>query len=471
MPDPLNILFICTDQQRFDAIGCNGAPHARTPNVDRLARDGLNFQNHFATNPVCSPARASMMTGLHTTEHGLWANGCDLPTHHTTIPQALQQGAGYQTAHFGKLHLESIIRRIRPHDPYGFETCSVSEGDQQLIDDDYFRWLRSEHPNAFVEALAQMYEQGHSSAYTNCLPEPLTMSAFVTRQACNWLESSRDDSKPFYLSVGYFDPHHAFNPCEPYASDFAETDCGEPFFDAESIDGRPQHYREAFAGIQGVTRDASRIAAIRRSYHAMAAHVDDCVGRILRSLEQAGLSENTLVVFSSDHGEMLGEHGLLWKGPWLLDDLLKVPLVMNIPGAPLGGRSVEGLTSAVDLFATFQAVAGIGSDKAVPSSGRPFFDADRSLFPVGERDFCLAEWEHPSDQASSSLRCIRTATHKLVHYNRGDAGEFYCLVDDPREARNRFGDPDVADAQRDLTQKLQQHYLAYRPHQRHLGAW
>ncbi|MEM6550527.1 MAG: sulfatase-like hydrolase/transferase [Planctomycetota bacterium] len=471
MPLPRNILFICSDQQRFDSLGCNGTPHARTPHLDRLASTGINFQNHFVANPVCSPSRGCIITGQHITEHGLWANGCTLPTHHPTIPGVLRQAANYQTAHFGKLHLEPIIRRIAPHAPYGFETCSVSEGDQQLLDDDHFRWLRTQHPDTFVQALEQMYTQGHAKAYTSCLPEPLTHSAFVTRQAIDWMQQDRDNDRPFYLSVGYFDPHHAFNPCEPYASDFADVDCGEPLVDEAAIKSKPPLYQQAYNMSRVVREDPEKLAAIRQAYAAMCAHIDDCVGRLLTTLDKLGLAHNTLVVFTSDHGEMLGEHGLLWKGPWMLDDLLRVPLIMNIPGDPLGQHNETVLTSAVDFFATFQAIAGIDDEYAEPSSGRPLLDHTLSRFPQGQHNYILAEWEHPKRQDATSLRCIRTATHKLVHHANSNTGEFYCLDDDPHEQTNRYHDPTAVDARDDLYHTLHDHYLTRRPHPKHLGGW
>lgn len=473
-PDrPRNVLLILTDQQRFDTLGCNGSAVARTPNVDRLAATGLNFQNHFVANPVCGPSRASIMTGKHITEHGLWANGCRLPAHQQTLPQVMA-GHGFHTAHFGKFHLEPIIPRIRPHAPYGFDVCEVAEGDQQLIDDDYFRWLRTQHPDLFVAYLDEMYSKGHANAYTSIMPEEHHLSTWVTGRANDWLRHRRPADKPFLLSVGYFDPHHAFNPCEPYASAFADADVPQPRFDEAALDAKPAQYRQRFKTVRGTTRDAEKMTAVSRAYHAMCAHLDKCVGDLLTTLEEQGLAEDTVVIFSSDHGELLGEQGLLWKGPFLLDDLLRVPLIVNVPGAPLrpeGGETVTSLTSAVDLLASVQAGGGVSTDRITRASGRPMFDHDFNLHPDGERDHVLAEWEAPNDGSSSSLRCIRTATHKLVHYNRSDEGELYDLHDDPGEMHNCYDAPGSAAVRDGLFSQLSDHYLSRCPDTRCEGGW
>jgi arylsulfatase A-like enzyme len=421
-----NILLILTDQQHYRSLGCTGATEARTPNLDALAARGMLFRNHFVTNPVCSPSRGSIMTGLYPTENGLWGNGCRLPDNVPTVAQTLA-AAGWQTAHFGKLHLVPIITRIAPHPPYGFQTCEVAEGDQQLLDDDYFRWLRTTDPDLFVRYLTEMYEQGHAKGYTSLMPEEKHLTTWVTRRAVDWLQHRRDPSKPFFLSVGYFDPHHAFNPCEPYASQFASADVTPPVFDKESIATRPPHYRQRFESSRVITRDHEKMTAIQRAYHAMVAHIDKCVGELLRELPT-----DTVVIFSSDHGEFLGNHGLLWKGPFLLDDLLRVPLIVAGPGVPVG--VTDELTSAVDLKPTIETLAGVGA-----GSPRAFLDAAGK---VRGRDHVLAEWEAPGDGPTRSLRMIRTRDSKLITYAPdSDWGECYDVRHDPHEFYNRYADP------------------------------
>ncbi len=471
MPQRPNIVFVMTDQQRFRTLGCCGVPEARTPNLDRLAAGGVLFRNHIVTNPVCSPSRASIFTGQYITEHGLWANGCTLPPEHRTIPRALGE-AGYQTAHFGKLHLIPIVNRTERHPPYGFEVCEVAEGDQQLISDDYFNWLRKTDPALFVDYVNEMYTQGHAKGYTSRMPEQKHLSTWVTGRAIDWLKNRREkggaDGRPFFLSVGYFDPHHAFNPCEPYASLYDDIDVAPPVWREGAVDTKPVYYRKFVEGLK-VAREAAKITRIIKCYHAMVAHIDKCVGDLLAALEQQGIADSTVVIFTSDHGELLGNHGLLWKGPYLLDDLLRVPLVVSIPGRPRKGVETDELTSGVDIMATILSLAG-AADGPV-ESGVPFLDAELGLFPHGPREYALCEWEHWRNPGNGSLRCIRTKTHKLVHYNNDDCGELYDLAADPDEFVNHYDDPAYADVKTELCGKLTHHYLSRRPRVPYEGGW
>lgn len=468
-----NVVFIHTDQQRFDTLGCNGAPEAQTPNLDRLASGGLNFTNHFVASPVCSPSRASIYTGKLLTNHGLWRNGCALPESQLTLAQAMVE-AGRQTANFGKLHLVPLIRREGEHPPYGFEVNEVGEGDQQLTHDHYFRWLRMNHPNEFVAYLDETYKMQHARGFTSSIPEDCHLSTWVTQRSIDWLEHRRDPDRPFFLSVGYFDPHHAFNPCEPYASRFADTQIRQPRFQEGSIDTRPAHYRERLDGIGEHTRNPERMNATARAYHAMLAHVDKCVGDLVSALDRLGLGDNTVIVFTSDHGEFLGEHGLLWKGPFMLDDLLKVPLIIARPNANLDeGQTVTGLTSSLDLMATMLEISGTQAPS--DTDGSAIVGLDLDIRHDALRDHVLAEWEDDEPSDTDSMRCIRTHEWKYVHYNHADesVGELYDLKADPGEFQNLYQEPAFANTRQDMFKLLERQYehLDERPDVPYLGGW
>lgn len=454
MNDVRNILFILTDQQRFDSLGCNGSPVAKTPHLDRLAAEGRNFKNHFVANPVCSPSRGAIWTGRYPSRNGLWANGGTLPQTEATIPQTFA-AQGFQTAHFGKLHLVPILNRVDPHPPYGFEVCEVAEGDQQYPPHDaYFNWLRQKAPLAFAEYLAELFTKGQAEGYTSKLPEELHMSTWVTERATDWLKSERDSGQPFFLSLGYFDPHHAFNPVEPYAGAFEDVEMPPPPDDAAFFENKPPHYRSRSEGMGDATRDPQRMARVQRAYHAMVHHLDTCVGRLVDALEALGLREDTVIVFSSDHGELLGDHRMLWKGPFLLDTLLKVPLVVS--GGGIAGPDVEGLSSAVDFYATLPSLAGIAA--ADPKDGLRLLDEAGRPFPDGERGEIYAEWDDTSGGPTRCVRALRTARYKLIEYQGHDLGEFYDVGHDPGETRNLHGSDDPAiRAERDRMRDLLWH--------------
>jgi arylsulfatase A-like enzyme len=316
-----------------------------------------------------------------------------------------------------------------------------------------------------------MYMKGHAQGYTSLIPEKFHHSTWVTNRAIDWLDRRRDPEKPFFLSVGYFDPHHAFNPCEPYASLFAEADISEPVFREGAIETKPAHYQRKFEGDRKITRQPEKMQGILRAYHAMMAHVDACFGRMAAALERLGIADNTLILYTSDHGELLGNHGLLWKGPYLLDDLLRVPLIIGRAAGPLApglaGASTEELTSAIDIMPTIQALAGFERE-----TGRPIVGADLSLFPQGSHEFVIAEWEAPKPSPTSSLRCIRTRQAKLVYYgNDPTQGEYYNLAEDPNEFDNHSGMPFCAATRRGVFERMAGYYLTRRPGVRHGGAW
>lgn len=444
-----NILWITTDQQRFDSLGCNGSLVAQTPNLDRLAADGLNFQRHFTANPVCSPSRASLLTGLLPSEHGLWCNGCALPENVPTIPGALS-AMGYETAHFGKFHLVPIMNRVNAHPAYGYEICSVSEGDQDFTGDDYFTFLRCNHPGAFIAWNREVHGNTHEDGYASALPDALHHSTFVTGQALDYLRKDRTRGKPFFLAVEYFDPHHAFNPPEVYFNRFLNKAMPNAAFHPDSLATRSEYYSTMPAAL-----NAKRLADTQRAYHGMIAQIDDNVGRLLAELEQQELLENTIVIFTSDHGEMLGNHGMLRKGPFLLDDLLHVPLIIS--GAGTSPAQVTELSSAIDLFASVLSLAR--GKVQTYGSGIPLCSNSGELFPLGKREYVLAEWEGPETSGNRSQRMIRTKDEKLIYYNFDTRrSEYYNLVSDPEEFFNRYAEAEQNGAVQTLHRLLTEIY-------------
>ncbi len=455
-----NILLVITDQQHLRTLQAYGCSEARTPHLDRLAENGLRFDGLHATNPVCMPARASMFTGRYINEHGVWQNGCRLRPDHPTIATAFN-GAGWQTAHIGKLHLQPILNRVDEVHDYGFRHCEIAEGDQQLTHDEYFKWLRRKDPDLFFDYIVQCYESGHANGYCSKMTEDCHLSTWTAARACEWLRHSRRAEAPFLLSVGFFDPHHAFNPCEPWYSRFAEAEVADPVWHPDSAATRPGHIRQRIEGMNKLCRDLPRMRNTRRAYHAMVAHVDDCIGRMLSCLAELGLAENTEVVFTADHGEMLGNHGLLWKGPFLWDDLLRVPLIVARAdgGGPRGQPT--GLVSGVDLWPSLLALAGAPDTGG--HAGRTFIGNDGRPFPEGRRAHVLAEWEPGSGPETPRLRSLRSDDARYVWSPDPTAREYYDLTADPQGFYNRIDDPACAPAIAHCEESLHSCY----PHLRH----
>ena len=457
VPRPPNILFILTDQQRYDTLACNGASFAKTPNLDRLAKSGASFHQHVVANPVCSPSRASIWTGQAPSAHGLWANGGALDSSAETIASHLTTH-GYQTAHFGKMHLVPILNRVDAHPAFGFQKIEVAEGDQQYPPDDaYFNWLRAREPMRFAELLEELYTKGQADGYASRLPRPLHQSEWTTDRASDWLQNERDENHPFFLSVGFFDPHHAFNPVREFWDLFEETNFPPAARDQEWDSLRPEQYATRRQGLAKFFSDPAKLQATIRAYHAMVAHVDACIGRLLDALKTTGLDNQTLIVFSSDHGELLGDHGMLWKGPFLLDSLMRVPLIMAGPGIPAGHR-FDAPTSSLDFFPTFARLAGADTPHL---PGRSLLRKDGTLEPPDPDRLCYAEWDAPGDGPASCLRMLRSGRDKIIiNPLRPEIGEYYDLISDPHECRNRWNAVDPR--QQELRNEILT--LWHRPH-------
>lgn len=301
--------------------------------------------------------------------------------------------------------------------------------------------------------MTELYAHGHDRGYTSQLSEPLHHSTWVTDQSLHWLEHGRDPHTPFFLNVGYFEPHHAFNPIDPWATRFADADVPNPFHDPAAIHTRPPHYRARYQMNQRTLTKPGVERVIARAYHAMVPHLDHCIGRLLQGLDTLDLLDHTVIVFTADRGELLGHHGMLHKGPFLLDDLMRVPAIISAPNLE-PDQPFNGLASMVDLMPTFTHLAGI--DSPTPY-GRRLLDAHGTLLPDGPHDAIFAQWEdNATTGPERSLHMIRTPTHKLIRYADDDVDELYDITTDPRETRNRFAQPGTEALTEQLQPQLQQ---------------
>jgi len=373
VPRP-NILLIVTDQQRFDSLGCTGAHWVRTPNLDRLAAGGVLFQNCYATNPICTPSRASLMTGRELPGHGVYRLHDLLPADEVMFPELLRR-QGYATALFGKLHVSGRVEeaaRRHPHDGFDvYEWCLEPALDLDSPFNASARWLRERHPDFLRHLEERRRHRGHD-------PVEASMNRWAADRTIELLRSHAAEAhgrgargagargaqrRPFFCMMSVFDPH---NPYDNYPLEM------ERLVDAARIpapvpaadDGAAVPW--AFTAERGHSylgpidaASAGDIARMRLGYFAMVAHVDLEVGRVLAALEEEGLAEDTLVAFTSDHGDMLGDHATLVKGAMLHDPCVRVPLIARWPGVLDGGGRSEALMQLHDLAATFAAAGGV----------------------------------------------------------------------------------------------------------------
>jgi len=394
-----NILVLHTDQQRYDCLGCSGNPYVRTPHIDQLAAEGTRFTRHISGNPVCMPSRASLMTGLYPPGHGVWSNGVALnrreyacfkppaPARRETdiVPQPptladVFCSAGYDTVSFGKLHLTPNLAPPEYgypetwslwqdgsldewHGPYyGFRYVDITKGhgEQPCMAGHYGRWLQSEHPKLYEQVVENQKTKtlpvpALGDLYVSPLPTELHHSAWLADRFCQYLED-RPSGQPFFAFVGFPDPHHPFTPCFDALALFEGAEVQDPS-DPGGAALVDSPVRDRFGtDIAHLSLDECR--TIVRHTYAMIYQIDRAVGRIVEALKAKELWEDTIVVFTSDHGDFLGDHGRLRKSMVGSDALLHLPFILRAPGADLPDR-VDTPMSNVDVLPTLAALTGI----------------------------------------------------------------------------------------------------------------
>lgn len=451
-----NILVIMTDQQRRDSIGCYGADWVATPNLDRLAAEGTRFTRCTVNNPICTPSRASIMTGRELPGHGVYRLHDVLPDDQVLFPERLRSGAGYRTALFGKLHVSgrAVEEESRhPHD--GFETYEWAIESCVSLDsrfNGYADWLRARDPTFLADLDARGRKVLHH-------PEPVHFTHWAAERTADYIRQRAGRQEPFFCMMSVFDPH---NPYDGYPEDMAagvdRRKLRPPLPQPEG--GEPEVVRRERAGGylgQGFSPEA--IEDMRFGYAASLAFVDQEVGRVLAALDETGLVGETLVIFASDHGDSLGDHGLFAKGAALYEHVIGVPMIVRWPGHVPAGAVSEALVQTHDIARTCVAAAGVDWPRTQDA-----FDTGRDLVAVAAgtdpgRDFAVTAyrnsgindqnryWDPPMKATS-----VSTTQHKLVAYGSGEIVEFslFDCVEDPEESTNRFGDPELAGATAEL---------------------
>ena len=495
--DRPNIVVILTDQQRTDSLGCYGAGYTRTPNIDRLATEGVLLERAYCANPVCTPARASIFSGLYPSRHGAWNVGMNVSQDVPMLSHMLSK-RGYRSHYVGKAHFQPFggppgrsVERIADDATYGdwtgpyygFETVDLSLGHTTwgMTGGHYGAFLRSQVSDEQLERFRRpkaLTECFGGEAYDWELPTRLHSSTWTAQRASAFIDGARGGGepglrqKPFLLVAGFQDPHHPH--CVPTDFDDRVDPASVPlpdYVEGELAD-KPPHFAMAHEGRLGdsayngkygvagqgrgydyrrVTEQQARLG--RAYYHTMVRLIDRGVGEILAALDRTGLAENTLVIFTTDHGEMLGDHGIWMKGPFLYEQETHIPMIFRWPaGLPRGTRT-DGLFSQVDIVPTvLSAVSGTPKSAWGCGSGgsaaieRPLDGHDALPMLRGQsaspRDAVMVECV--DDPRTLRLKTIVTMDRKLTWYAGSDLGEMYDLAHDPGEKRNLWNDPACA---------------------------
>lgn len=411
-----NVLIILADQHRQDCLSVYGNPDIKSPHLAELAGDGMVYDNHFCNYPVCTPSRYSLLTGLYAHQHLGTDNHCTLPSSFPTFPRILRE-RGYHTAAVGKMHYTPTYLDV------GFGTMRLAEQDGPgRFDDDYHKYLkqhnlldvidlydqRSEYRKNAPENYWQTYGAGPSN-----LPEHHYSTTWITDQALQVLDGWSNGGN--LLMVGYIKPHHPFDPPGMYAEMYDPDKLTllpgytQKLLDADIAKGG--HYFD-FRQL-----DERTLRNVMAMYYGTITHIDDSIGRMISLLKDKSLYDDTLIIYTSDHGDYMGFHHMILKGGSMYDPLMKIPLIVKRPGR-LRGR-YSGLSSTIDVPSIIFESCGVSQSFAVP--GLP-------------REFVYAEYFNPGHDYM-----VRSSTHKLlVERNTGNR-RLFDMQNDPLELTNLIG--------------------------------
>jgi len=492
MPDRRpNILLISTDQQHHRALGLH-TPVLRTPAIDGLARDGARFDRAYCPNPLCSPSRSSIITGKYPSTHGCWTIGTKLDEAEQTVG-ALLGAAGYATSLIGKAHFQPLASEpgqtslecqptLRDLDfwrgftgpYYGFDHVELARNhaDESHVGQHYAIWMQdrgfTNWRDYFQRWPADSDEPRRKHRWD--LPVEMHYSTWTAERSIAAIERAVAAGRPFFTWASFHDPHPPYLVPEPYASMYDPADVepghvqpGEltamaPWFAlTQQHDPDFSRWQETPYTNHGFHSHLIDDEALRRDiavYYGMISLVDDQVGRILRRLDELGLADNTLVVFTTDHGHFLGQHGLIAKGAFHYEDLLRIPLHVRWPGRVPVGQTSDALVSLVDLAPTFLAAAGC----PVPVDMQGVDQLPVWTGHAGSaRDHVIVENRH--QPTAVHLRTYIDRRYKLTLYRGQRWGDLFDLEDDPGETRNRFDDPAYADVRHRLALRALDHEL------------
>ena len=424
-----NLLIITNDQHRSDCLGCYGNSVIRTPHTDRLASQGVRFANHFVHAPQCVPSRASLHTGRYPHIHRVPTNSYILPETEDTLAKTLNAN-GYRTACVGEMP---------------FAPRAYTGGFQQVLasDPEY---------NKFHAAHGLHHPTGEGPFQAQPVPwtDDLDETAFFSGHAREFLKANRET--PFFLHVNFRRPHHPFNPPAPFDKMYLGADFPPSYVRKGEMDNKPPGQRAAIeqsVGFDLRTLTPAALDLVKAYYYGMISENDKYIGTILDELKAQGLDDRTVVVFNADHGEMLGDHGLLFKGSYMYDGVTQVPLIIRAPGKIAAGTVVDSLVEEVDVMPTLLELLGVTAPLGVQG---------KSLMPVARNP--QAKHKDAVFSEFPTIKMARTKEWKLVHYPKAKYGELYHLSEDPHELTNLYADAKYAPARAEMESVLADWFIA-----------
>jgi len=503
------ILFITTDQQRYDTLACNGGILSRTPVVDALAAEGIRYTRCQPTSVVCMPSRASMLTGQYPTRHGAWMNGVPLAVDAPSVAENLHD-EGYRTALIGKAHFEPFL------DPFGrFAENSLASLGIPTIEQPWFdgrrgphrgfdhlefathgamgplhyaKWLQANHP----EALGGFFpvldgdlnvsaegggDSGAPQVKFNSIPREWYHTDWVAERTIEWLNSV-DAGDDWFCWMSFPDPHHPWDPPQSEIGrvNWRDVDVPENYPTTASerealLDQKARHWRLWYDGKLvsnyeapnkwvPATLTADQVREVNALNAVEVELIDEAIGRVMRTIEDRGWGDDVDIIFTTDHGEFQGDFGLLFKGPYHVDSLMRLPLIWRpAKSAGIAPAVVNTPVNLVSLAATFLDVAG--APRAEWLEGGPLPQSDDAAAAQG-LDQSITEWDSALFGVDVHVRSVVTKDYLYTEYlpgtvHDGSEGELYVLADDPLQRVNRFADGAYRGVRDELHERLAAH--------------
>ena len=465
-----NVLWICTDHQRYDTLGCYGNNFVKTPSLDRLAREGVQFNYAYSQSPVCTPSRASFLTGRYPRTARARQNGQQIPGDEKLISRIFAD-QGYNCGLSGKLHLA----------PCNTQVCRTTE---QRINDGYSDFHWSVHPQDFenpehgwanneyhvwLRRNKQVYKPkpycGSKQVLTG-MPEEFHQTTWCVERAMDFIQANSIHRNPWFFSVNIYDPHHPFDPPKEYLERYTDKLDEIPLpnyipgeLDNKSIYQQLEHknggYNRQKEFIYDQMTDSDH-RLVRASFWAMIDLIDKQTGRLLDELERCGELENTIIIFTSDHGEMLGDHGVYLKGPHFYDCCVRVPLIISWKGHIVKNVQSDALVELTDLAPTLLDAAGMTQEAGM--QGQSLWRLLCGDSPANyHREDILSEYLnampwHKDPKAFMTM--LRDKRYKIISDHIHEGGELYDMQTDPEETHNLWDRPEYAETRFKMLKRL-----------------
>lgn len=463
----MNILLITSDQQHWTTLGCLN-PEIRTPALDRMAAEGTLYERAYCPNPTCTPTRASIITGKYPSQHGAYSLGTKLMESEPTVGESFLK-AGYRTALVGKAHFQPLrgtdefpsleayptlqdLDFWRQFDEafYGFEHVELARNhtDEAHVGQHYALWMEEKGLTNWREHFRKPTGNRDPQQHRWSLPEEYHYNTWIAERSCTLLEQYQTTGENFFLWASFFDPHPSYLVPTPWDSMYDPAQLTVPALVPGEHDYNPPHFQmtqeetpdfsawqeaggNAMHGFGSHLHDRGTLAQDVAVYYGMVSCMDKYIGQIVAQVDALGLRDDTLIIFTSDHGHLFGQHGMIAKGPFHYEDLIRVPLIVSLPGRIEAGQRSASLQSLTDLAPTMLSACGI----EVPDYMTGIDQKEVWFKKRGSvRDHVVVENRH--QPTTIHARTYVDARYKITVYWNRDYGEVFDLRDDPGEVRN-----------------------------------